>query len=103
MPSPTMASEPHFGSLYGHFDPAQQQDQAAAHRLAYQQRLEDQQRLHQQLVAMHQQAAAAQRDAACQASRETTQYRDHNGLLAEAARRAQMAILTRDMGDFDLR
>jgi hypothetical protein len=100
-----MASEPHFGSLYGHFDPAQQgassrqQDQAEA----YQRQLEDQQRLQQQLVASHQQAVAAQRDAASQASRETTQYRNHYGLVAEAARRAEMAILQREMEGFDLR
>jgi hypothetical protein len=100
MPSPTMASEPHFGSLAQ--QASRHHDEAAAHRDSYQQQLEYQQRLQQQLVASHQQATAAQRDAASQASRETTQYRDHFSLVAEAARRAEMAVLERDLEDFDL-
>jgi len=105
MPSPTMASEHHFGSLYDHFDPVQQGTSSRQHEqaAAYQRQLEDQQRIQQQLVASHQQAVAAQRDAASQASRETTNYRDHYNLVAEAARRAEMACLERDMEGFDLR
>lgn len=109
MPSPTMASEPYFGSLQSKVESAYQNpssayQERAAHLAAYQQQLEDQQRHEQQLIATHQQAAAAQRDAAAaQASMETTQYLQPGRLLQEAARRAEIAVLMRDLEGVDLR
>jgi len=51
----------------------------------------------QAVLKAHQQAVMMQREATGNMAKETSMFRDQEALVAEAAKRAQMAVLERDM------